>query len=64
MNSLDPKDFAGETGDMNGHLFQSIEESKDATQYGKAVEALKRNALKTYSVDLSSIFQQYDPEML
>ena len=35
MNSLDPKDFAGETGDMNIHLFQSIEESKDTLQYVK-----------------------------
>ena len=30
--SLDPKTFTGETVDMNGQLFQTIEESKDATQ--------------------------------
>ena len=42
--SLDPKKIAGETTNMNGHLFQSIDESKDATQYVKTVEALERYA--------------------
>ena len=38
--SLDPKNFLGETTDMNGHLFQTINESKDAIQYVKTVEAV------------------------
>ena len=58
---LDPKNFAGETTDMNGHLFQSIDESKDAIQYVKTVEALERYAFKTYSVDLSSLFRRENP---
>ena len=29
--------FKGETSDMNGHVFQTIEESKDPSQYGKTV---------------------------
>ena len=61
--SLDPKNFSGETTDMNGHLFQTIDESKDATQYVKTVEALERYAFKTYKVDLSSIFRRDDPEL-
>ena len=58
---LDPKNFAGETTDMNWHLFQSIDKSKDATQYVKTVEALERYAFKTYSVDLSSLFRRENP---
>ena len=61
--SMDPKNFSGETGNMNGHLFQTIKESKDATQYVKTVKALKQYAFKTYKLDLSSLFQQDDPEM-
>ena len=62
MVSLDPKMFTGETLDMNGQLFQSIEESKDATQYVKTlVEALERYAFKNYTVDLSSLFQRDGP---
>ena len=56
MNQLDSKNFSGETQDMNGNLFQTIEESKDATQYVKTVEALERYAFKTYKADLSSLF--------
>ena len=59
---LDPKDFSGETTEMNGQLFQSVEESKDATQYVKTLEALERYAFKTYTVDLSSLFQRDGPE--
>ena len=32
-SSLDPKDFNRETSDMNGNMFQTIHESKDAMQY-------------------------------
>ena len=56
LMSLDPKNFSGETTDMNGHLFQTIDESKVATQNVKTVEALERHSFKTYSVDLSSLF--------
>ena len=59
---LDSKKFVGETSDMNGQIFQTIEESKDATQYIKTVEALERYAFKTYTVDLSSLFHPDDPE--
>ena len=47
---------------MNGQLFQTIEESRDATQYIKTVEALERYAFKQYTVDLSSLFQPDGPE--
>ena len=47
---------------MNGQVFQTIEESKDATQYIKTLEALERYAFKTYTVDLSSLFHPDDPE--
>ena len=39
--SLDKKNFTGETTDMNGQLFQTLEESRDATQYVKTVETIK-----------------------
>ena len=42
---------------MNGQLFQTIKESKDATQYIITIEALERYAFKTNTVDLSSLFQ-------
>ena len=58
---LDPKNFAGKTTDKNGHLFQSIDKSQDATQYVKTVEAWERYAFKLYSVDLSSLFQCKNP---
>ena len=61
--SLDPKNFSGETTDMNGHLFQTIDESKDATQYVKTVEALECYAFNIYSVDLSSLFRRDNPEL-
>ena len=61
-NTLDSKNFIGETKDMNGQIFQTVEESKDATQYNKTVEALERYAFKNYTVDLSSLFQRDDPE--
>ena len=48
---------------MNGQLFQSVEESKDATQYVKTLEALKHYAFKTYTINMSSLFQRDDPEM-
>ena len=60
--SLDSKNFSGETTEMNIHLFQTIDESKDATQYTKTVEALEWFAFKTYKVDLSSIFQRENSE--
>ena len=47
MSLLDKKNFVGGTLDMNWQLFQTIEESKDATQYVKMVEALARYAFKT-----------------
>ena len=58
---VNPKHFAGGTINMNRHLFQSIHESKDTTQYVKTVEALERYAFKTYSVDLSSLFRRKHP---
>ena len=60
---LDPKNFSGETLDMNGNLFQTIEESRDVIQYIKTIEALERYAFKTYKVDLSALFQRDKPEM-
>ena len=59
----DSKTFVGETTEMNGQLFQSIEESKDATQYIKTLEVLKRYTFKQYTVDMSSLFQGDGPEM-
>ena len=61
--SLDKKNFTGETTDMNGQLFQTIEESRDATQYVKTVEALECYAFKNYAVDLSPLFQRNEPQM-
>ena len=61
--SLDPKNFSGEMIEMNGHLFQTIDERKDATQYTKTAEALERFAFKTYNVDINSIFQRENPEL-
>ena len=55
-SSSQKKTFKGETSDMNSHVFQTIDESKDATQYIKTLEALERYANKTYDVDMSSIF--------
>ena len=48
--------FKGETTDMNGHVFQTIEESKDPSQYMKTLDALERYSNKTYDLDLSSVF--------
>ena len=53
---LDFKNFNSETLNMNSQLFQTIEESKDVTQYVKTVEALVCHVFKTYTVDLSSLF--------
>ena len=50
--------FKGETSGLNGHVFQTIDESKDAMQYLKTLEALERYANKTYEVDMSSIFEK------
>ena len=61
--SFDATNFSGETTDMNGHLFQTIDISKEATQYVKTVEALEHFAFKTYRVDLSSIFRRDDLEL-
>ena len=60
---VDSKNFVGETTDMNAQLFQSVEESKDAMQYVKTLEALERYTFKTYTVDMSSLFQRDDPEI-
>ena len=61
--AIDSKTFVGETTDMNGQLFQSLEESKDATQYVKTLEALECYAFKTYTVGMSSLFKRDDPKM-
>ena len=60
---LDPKTFNGETPYMNSQLLQTIEESKDATQNVKTVEALECYVIKTYTMDFSSLFQRDKPEM-
>ena len=48
--------FKGKTSGFNGHVFQTIDESKDAMQYLKTLEVLERYANKTDEVDMSSIF--------
>ena len=63
LHLLIQKIFQGETKDMNSHLFQTIDESKDTTQYVKTVEALEHYAFKTYSVDLSSLFCRENPKL-
>ena len=59
----DSKTFVGETTEMNGQLFQTVEESKDTTQYIKTPEALERYVFKQYTVDMSSLFQVDGPEI-
>ena len=61
--SLDKKNFTGETTDMNGQLFQTIEESRDATQYVRTVEVLEHYAFKNYVVNLIPLFQRDEPQM-
>ena len=41
---------------MNGHVFQSPEEAKDATQFIKTMEALEHHCTAKYDSDFSSIF--------
>ena len=53
MNQLNPKNFPGETKDIN---------SKDATQCIKTVESLEWYAFKVYKADMSSLFQLDKPK--
>ena len=62
-SSLDPKDFNGETSDMNNNMFQPIHESKNATHYVKTLKSLEGYAFKTYMVDLSLIFDYNHPKL-
>ena len=48
---------------MNSRLFQAIDESKDAMQHVKTVEALERYAFKNCGVDLRSVFRRDNPEL-
>ena len=41
--------FKGETESMNGHVFQSPEEAKDATQFSKTMEALEHHCTTKYN---------------
>jgi len=50
--------FKGETESMNGHVFQSPDESKDATQFTKTLEALEHHCTITYQSDFSSVFME------
>ena len=43
--------FRGETESMNGHVFQSPEESKDATKFTKTMEALEHHCTTKYDSD-------------
>ena len=62
-NLLLDKNFTSETTIMNGQLFQTIKESRDAMQYVKTVKALECYAFKNYTVDLSPLFQRDEPQM-
>ena len=62
-NLLLNKNFTYETTDMNEQLFQTIKESRDATQYVKSVEALERYTLKNYTVNLTPLFQRDEQQM-
>ena len=62
-NLLLNKKFTCETTDMNEQLFQTIKESRDATQYVKSVEALERYTLKNYTVNLTPLFQRDEQQM-
>ena len=55
---LDPKNFICEIKNVNREIFQTVEESKGATQHTKTVEALERYAFKNYTVNLSSLLQR------
>lgn len=48
--------FKGETEGLNGNVFQTQAESKDTTQYKRAVEALERYCDKVYDIDMRSLF--------
>ena len=49
--------FKGETEDLNGNVFETLEESRNPLQFKKTMEALQRYSSKTYSyVELDSLF--------
>ena len=48
--------FKGETEGMNANVFESLEESRDPTQYNRTLEALERYCFKNYTSDLGSLF--------
>ena len=62
--SLESKNCSEGTTNMNCNLFQTIEESEDATQYVKMVEELERYAFKAYKVNHCSLLQQDKPNNL
>ena len=50
-NSRWSNSFKGETGDMNGNVFQLQSENTKKGQFDDTLEALKRYAAKVYPMD-------------
>ena len=51
------KSFKGETLELSGQVFQTMEESNDPIQFKKTIEAIERYASKMFlSVDLRTLF--------
>ena len=49
--------FKGETEDLNGNVFETLEESRNPLQFKNTLEAMQRYCSKTYSyVELDSLF--------
>ena len=51
----DIKSFKGETGKMNGHVFQTHSERKDKSQFEDTMEALRIYASSVYKSDIESM---------
>ena len=53
--NADTKAFKGETGKMNGHVFQTHAERKDKSQFEDTMEALRIYASSAYKNDIESM---------
>lgn len=58
ISSVSKPKFKGETSEMNSAVFETAEETKDPLQFVRTLEALERYSYKSYSTDLSTVFDQ------
>ena len=57
--------FKGETEEMNGNVFKTLEESRNPLQFKRTIEALQRYCSKPYSfVEMDGLFDLYEQPIL